>query len=391
MTIVSQQSPLRPILLGAFLGSVALAACVDDEPGIGGGKAGKTGTADGGEENAAGERGSVAGKGGQPTAGAGSSQGGSSAGTGGGDASGGSPLGSAGEPIVGNGGAESPPEPEPTTGGAGGEPTRGEGGQAGEGNTEPPIATACLFHSDVPPPPLDAAGGAGPSFDVAVQVNPLLGTYLTDVDGRTLYTYGNDFPGDCHTPPVSNCVADCVVSWPIFDAGARALAPGLEDAAFGSITRDDGFEQTTYYGWPLYYYKSDLLLGQLTGQGKGKTWHAAEPTPPSIVIMKVGTTKYLADGAGHTLYVSAADSIGSGSSDPVSHCTDECLTTFEPFHTKTISVVTSLEPTDFSIFASQLLGVQLAYKGMPLYRATTDVKSGTMNGTEVAGFTAAVP
>jgi predicted lipoprotein with Yx(FWY)xxD motif len=250
---------------------------------------------------------------------------------------------------------------------------------------------SCIFHTDAPPP-VEGAGGTAPVADVVVAPSPFIGNYLTDAAGRTLYTYGNDFPGDCQTAPVSNCTADCLVSWPIFEAGARVLGAGLDDAAFGSVTRGDGLPQTTYYGWPLYYYKSDLSLGQLTGQGKAKTWHAAEVVLPEIVIMKVGTTKYLANTQGHTLYVSAADQAGTDGSDPVSTCADDCLDSFEPFHAKTLSVVTSLEASDFEVFVRKgKLGLQIAYKGLPLYLASSDVASGTMNGLEIPGFTAAVP
>jgi predicted lipoprotein with Yx(FWY)xxD motif len=182
-----------------------------------------------------------------------------------------------------------------------------------------------------------------------------------------------------------------VVSWPPFDAGSRVLGTGLDDAAFGSIDRSDGTRQTTYYGWPLYYYKSDLTLGQLTGQGKGKTWHAAELTPAAVTILKAGTAKYLADEAGHTLYVSAADQAGTLDTDPVSACDKACLGTFAPFSRNRLSVVTSLEESDFGVFVRDGAGLQLAYKGMPLYRARTDVKAGDMTGLSSAGFMAAVP
>jgi predicted lipoprotein with Yx(FWY)xxD motif len=183
-----------------------------------------------------------------------------------------------------------------------------------------------------------------------------------------------------------------LVSWPLFDAGSRVLGTGLDDAEFGSIDRGDGTWQSTYHGWPLYYYKSDLTLGQLTGQGKGKTWHVAELTPASVVIMKAGTAKYLGDGAGHTLYVSAADQAGTTTVDPVSACDQECLATFTPFREKHLSVVTSLEESDFSVFVRHGAGgLQLAYKGLPLYSASTDLKSGDMTGVNSPGFTAAVP
>jgi predicted lipoprotein with Yx(FWY)xxD motif len=54
--------------------------------------------------------------------------------------------------------------------------------------------------------------------------------------------------------------------------------------------------------------------------------------------------------------------------------------------------VSSLEPLDFSVFVHHGAGgLQLAYKGQPLYRAATDQKAGDMTGTAVTGFTAAVP
>src|SRR6185295_9309013 len=101
-----------------------------------------------------------------------------------------------------------------------------------------------------------------------LQLSPFVGSYLADATGRALYTTGGDLPGDCNTPPQSLCTAECAVSWLAFDAGGRVLPDGLADAGFGTIQRSDGAYQTTYQGWPLYYYKSDLTLGQVTGQGK---------------------------------------------------------------------------------------------------------------------------
>jgi predicted lipoprotein with Yx(FWY)xxD motif len=268
----------------------------------------------------------------------------------------------------------------PAAGGAGGEPNE-EGVH---------IGPTCVFHSD-PALPM-GEGGAGPAPTVTLQLSPFIGGYLADGAGRTLYMYGADLPGDCNTPPQSNCVADCLTSWPVFDAGERVLPAELADAGFGTIARPEGGFQTTYMGWPLYYYKADLTLGQMTGQGKGKVWHAAESTPPSVVIMKAGAVKYLADTSGHTLYVSADDAKGTTDADPVSNCSGSCLQTFEPFHDHKLSLVSSLEPLDFGVFVRHGSGgLQLAYKGQPLYRAATDKKSGDMTGTVLTGFTAAAP
>ena len=76
----------------------------------------------------------------------------------------------------------------------------------------------------------------------------------------------------------------------------------------------------------------------------------------------------------------------------MSACSGSCRTTFEPFHEENFSVVTSLAAADFGAFVPVgATALQVTYKGLPLYRAATDLKSGDMNGTATAGFTAAAP
>jgi predicted lipoprotein with Yx(FWY)xxD motif len=360
------------------LGLLFVSACVADQPGIASDE--KAGTSAGGKTASAGSTS------GEPVAGTSSPDAGGAPG----GVAGTGQAGSASEPVGGGtgGGTDVALGGAPTDLGEGGQMS-GQAGQGEGGAGTTPVAMSCLFHTDATGDV--GAGGAPPAATVVLQTNGFVGSYLTDAAGRTLYTYGGDLPGDCHTPPVSLCVVDCLTSWPIFDAGSRVLGAGLNDAAFGAIDRGDGTWQTTYYGWPLYYYKSDLTLGQFAGQGKGKTWHAAELTLPSVVIMKAGMTKYLADGAGHTLYISAADQVGTGQDDPVSACDQQCLGNFAPFREKHLSVVTSLEEADFSVFVRGADGLQIAYKGMPLYRALTDLKSGDTTGIASPGFTAAVP
>ncbi|HET7541791.1 MAG TPA: hypothetical protein VFK05_18075, partial [Polyangiaceae bacterium] len=402
-------SVFSPSVLLGFVAALQLTGCSDAPAGLP-----SAGAGTGGEAEQGGAAPSVAGttsKGGEAGApgepGAGGDPGEAAGGTTNAHSEGGSTASGGSSESGGTGGGEG--GTIASGGDTGGATTAGSGDQGGTLN-EAVIPPYCPFHTD---PPVDAggAGGAGgtagaggttgaggsggsggSAYNVTLQTSPFVGSYLADAAGRTLYTFGNDLPGDCHTPPVSNCVTDCLISWPIFPAGARVLAPGLDDSAFGAIQRNDGSWQTTYFGWPLYYYKTDLLLGQVAGQGKAKTWHIVEKKLPAVFIMKPGSVKYLGDVAGHTLYVSAQDQAGTATSDPVSNCTGTCLETFEPFHEKNFSVVTSLLIADFSSFARPgTNGVQVAYKGMPLYRAVTDLKSGDMNGTAVSGFTAAVP
>lgn len=394
-----------PSVVLGFVAATQLTGCSDapaglpsDGAGTGGQQAqGGTGSGAGGTKSTAGEAGEsseAAGEAGETASG-----GTASIPAGGSTASGG---------TVESGGSTSSGGTGDTTangGDSGGSNVAGAGGQGGTLN-EAVIPATCPFHTDSMDyggsggaPSTGGSGGSGgsggaggASYNVTLQTSPFVGSYLADATGRTLYTYGNDLPGDCNTPPVSNCVTDCLLSWPIFPAGARMLAPGLDDAAFGAIHRDDGTWQTTYKGWPVYYYKTDLLLGQVAGQGKAKTWHIVEKKLPSVFIMKPGSFRYLADDSGHTLYVSSADQAGTVSSAPVSNCTGSCLATFEPFHAQNFSAVTSLLIADFASFVRPDKGtIQITYKGMPLYRAITDLKSGDQNGTAVSGFTAALP
>ena|GEM_PF-380454 len=395
---------LPSVLLG-FVAALHLTGCGESPAGLPSGSAGAAGhLAQGGTDSTSGGTTSGGGDAGETTEAAAGEGGETAAGGAASNSEGGS---TASGGTIENGGANSGGTGETTANGgdSGGVSSGGTVGQGGTLN-EAVIPATCPFHTDsMDYPSSGGAGGSGgtggagvggsagaPPFTVSLQTSPFVGPYLADATGRTLYTYGNDLPGDCHTPPVSNCITDCLISWPILPAGTRILAPGLDDADFGAIHRDDGLWQTTYKGWPIYYYKTDLLLGQVAGQGKAKTWHIVEKKLPSVFIMKPGATKYLADDSGHTLYVSTADQIGTSSTDPVSNCTGDCLATFEPFHEQNFSVVTSLAIADFGSFVRPGKGtLQVAYKGMPLYRAITDIKSGDQNGTVVSGFTVAVP
>jgi predicted lipoprotein with Yx(FWY)xxD motif len=201
----------------------------------------------------------------------------------------------------------------------------------------------------------------------------------------TLYFRSSDLPGDCQpdNPPISRCTlagGACSTTWPPYNAGARTLDPQLDANAFGTIERDDGTYQTTYQGWPLYLYLSDVTAGQTIGQGKAKVWFVAEMKLPNVVIMQEGTVKYLADVSGRTLYASSADVLGTDTTDPVSNCDATCLETYEPFRAPRLYAVQALEQDDFTSFVNPVGPLQIAYKGAPLYRARTDTQGGDLTG-----------
>jgi predicted lipoprotein with Yx(FWY)xxD motif len=238
------------------------------------------------------------------------------------------------------------------------------------------------------------AGDGGPVPSITILNSPFLGPYLADSAGRTLYTFGNDKPGDCNYPPLPDCEADCAIAWPPFDAGKRTLAPALDPAVFGSATRADGVSQvTTYYGWPLWYYRSDTTGNVINGQGKSKTWHVATVSPANMMIMRDKTNpRYIADGNGHTLYVFDQDTAGTVGSDPVSACVGDCLSQYPPLLRNRINAVSSLDPNDLLLFVRGDMGrQQVAYKGAPLYLSAADMRSGDQKGVAMGWTVAAAP
>lgn len=98
--------------------------------------------------------------------------------------------------------------------------------------------------------------------------------YLTNMSGRTLYLFTQDTPSSGN----STCYGSCATIWPPFYAGANAtFAPSINSSQIGTITRTGGAMQTTYQGWPLYFYAGDSASGQVKGQGVGGTWYVVSP------------------------------------------------------------------------------------------------------------------
>ena len=100
---------------------------------------------------------------------------------------------------------------------------------------------------------------------VGTKVDTKLGSVIANADGMTLYTFDKDEGG------VSACYGGCAKSWPPFIAKEGAAPEG----DFGLTTRDDGAQQWTWKGQPLYLWVNDRKPGDVTGDGVGGTWHAA--------------------------------------------------------------------------------------------------------------------
>jgi predicted lipoprotein with Yx(FWY)xxD motif len=107
----------------------------------------------------------------------------------------------------------------------------------------------------------------------AVKINTKdgIGKYLTDTEGNTLYWFKKDSTGK------SACAAACLEKWPVYYREKVAAPKELNAADFGTITREDGKKQTTFRGYPIYYFVNDKKVGDTTGQGVINAWSVINP------------------------------------------------------------------------------------------------------------------
>ncbi|MDD1712168.1 MAG: hypothetical protein LUQ69_03255 [Methanoregulaceae archaeon] len=157
---------------------------------------------------------------------------------------------------------------------------------AGPPATATPTTATTTIPTATPVPPVDSIGVANTSS---------LGSFLVDARGMTLYYFTKDSPGTGN----SSCYNQCAVIWPIFHVTTIHVSPPLSAAEFGEITRTTGEKQTTFRGWPLYFYQNDTAPGETTGQGVNGIWFVVSPsgvvtlsptTPASTVPTTAPTT-----------------------------------------------------------------------------------------------------
>jgi predicted lipoprotein with Yx(FWY)xxD motif len=213
---------------------------------------------------------------------------------------------------------------------------------------------------------------AAQSTSIMVQAAANGVSYLTDNKGMTLYYYTVDVDGN------SACYGGCAKAWPIFYAADISVPSNLKASDFGTITRTDGSKQTTYMGWPLYYWQKDVKTGDMTGEGVGKVWYVLKVPAYNVMI---STTKdlgnFLVDGAGNALYWYTKDSVG------MSACSGGCLKAWPAFTATTFSVPSALNPADFGTIKRDDGTMQTTYKGYPLYYWQNDKKRGDVTGQAV--------
>jgi predicted lipoprotein with Yx(FWY)xxD motif len=213
------------------------------------------------------------------------------------------------------------------------------------------------------------------SSDVAVNSSSV-GNVMTGEGGKTLYFFAGDVAGD------ATCSGTCRDNWPIFYKETPTLGSGLKSSDFGTITRADNSKQTTFRGWPLYYFKNDAKAGDVLGDKVGNVWMAAKTNYTVMVASRqlvgndsknytfdtkegTGNSLFLVDSVGRTLYAYAFDK------NNVNKYTKADLSneaTWPIFVTSTTigEIPSVLDKNDFKTITS-VGKTQLTYKGWPLY------------------------
>lgn len=219
---------------------------------------------------------------------------------------------------------------------------------------------------------LGASAGFVSAQAIQVQTTSDGTKYLTDDKGMTLYYFTLDTDGQ------SACYGDCEKHWPIFYAKDLTVSSDLNAADFGTVTRKDGTKETTYKGWPLYYWFKDMKAGDMSGEGVGGVWYIEKV--PAYTVM-IGTEKpvgnYLTDCEGRTLYYFTKDSSGQ------SACSGDCLKNWPAFTTDSFSVPSALNASDFGTITRDDGTMQVTYKGYPLYYFIRDRARGQVAGQAV--------
>jgi uncharacterized surface protein with fasciclin (FAS1) repeats len=229
-----------------------------------------------------------------------------------------------------------------------------------------------------------------PSADVQLTESADYGSILTDNDGNTLYFFTKDADGN------SLCTDGCLNNWPVFYAGYISVGEGLDISDFASIDRGDGTMQTTYKGWPLYYFAGDNASGETNGEGAGNKWYVAKPDYTIMLVDDQLTgldgvnyksdytpgdeiVQYFTDDKGNTLYIFINDFKDDNNFTSEDFSNNGIWPIYEE---DGIIIPSTLNKADFG--TTDVFGKnQMTYKGWPLYFFGQDMNRGENKGVSV--------
>jgi len=208
------------------------------------------------------------------------------------------------------------------------------------------------------------------SSDTVKTLSSPLGSVLTDANGKILYFFAADVPGNGK----SACYNGCTDLWPVFSTDSLVISPPLAAADFSVITRTDGMKQTSYQGRPLYYFSRDTRAGEMSGENFNGIWYVARPDYTVTYSRQPDAGTFLTDGAGRTLYFFALENPGEVA------CTGSCLANWPVFSSGPLVAPTALKSADFSVTTRPDGSRQSLFMGRPLYYFAKDTQPGDLRG-----------
>lgn len=236
---------------------------------------------------------------------------------------------------------------------------------------------SCHHSDDTPPTP-------APTIQLATDA--VVGPHLVDAAGSTVYYFSRDLSG------TNNCTGGCASVWPIYYEPNLLVGDGLKASDFATITTSGGQPQTTYKGWPMYYYApADAngqsvreKPGQVTGDKVGNVWFTMRPDYSLLLARTTVTNKttsvaalksFLIDSQGRTLYTFGKDQT-SPTTQPT-NCAGGCIATWPVYADAITNLPSVLKASDFGTITrpdgpNGTTRPQATYKGLPLYYYTPD-------------------
>jgi predicted lipoprotein with Yx(FWY)xxD motif len=114
--------------------------------------------------------------------------------------------------------------------------------------------------------------------------------------GRSLYL----FKADGRAPSKATCKGPCADKWPpvLVVRGKTRLYPLGIQSQIGVVTREDGTDQLTLNGWPLYRFSGDTKRGDVNGQGVDGKWFVIGADGKEIRNLAGGTGGSTGGGTG---------------------------------------------------------------------------------------------
>ncbi len=114
------------------------------------------------------------------------------------------------------------------------------------------------------------AAQQGTATQLTLAKNDEYGEYLADGAGRALYLFAAD-----EGAQGSTCNDQCAKVWPpltVAQAKDVTAGDGVDKSLIGTVQRQDGTQQVTYHGHPVYYYTIDEGQNRTPRRGGRFVW-----------------------------------------------------------------------------------------------------------------------